>query len=613
MFYLVYVIFTIASRQSYRSPDLIMASLAAFFSPTGITDTHMSTVRRMLAASPHRGRISTVLRCGHCVVGVSDHEGSSETSIEMDGAAIVAFSGILDNLHELGAALGIDRKTRTPARVVLAAYHKLGESFPGVLRGAFSSVVADGPRVFCFRDHIGLRSLFYRSDSTGLYVATEGKQVVTGAGLTPEPDPEILERIFFHAYEDSMPCALRGIHRIPKATVLSFDRSGVRAWRYWDPESLVETTQLPTEEIRSRFDELFAQAVSRMLTGQDVVSLSGGIDSPAVACYAARASRPQDSRPLAALSAVYPNFPSVDELGYIREVADHLHIELNTYEPEAEPLDRLTDWVRLCDGPVPTISLPHYEEHYRWAQALGYRTVLSGELAEFVFALDGFLVSHLVTHRRGRALLGQLRARRARGSSLQSLGRQVASSFAPSSVTAFRWRRRANGVPTWVDRRRANEPAVDSLVSPRKRWTSMQLSAFEGTAITMEAEELCQDVCRVRARMPWSDVDLWEFFLRLPAEVKFPDAQYKSLVRRLLRGVVPDLILDRRDKTVFDEAILGRADYSSLRKLVANSDYRMPGVDYELLRTRLKSERLTVQEFNWVKDLASIHAFVSMW
>jgi hypothetical protein len=50
-----------------------------------------------------------------------------------------------------------------------------------------------------------------------------------------------------------------------------------------------------------------------------------------------------------------------------------------------------------------------------------------------------------------------------------------------------------------------------------------------------------------------------------------------------------------------------------LEKLVADSEYRMPGVDYQLLRRRLRSEQLTVQEFNWAKDLVSVHAFVSMW
>ena len=45
-------------------------------------------------------------------------------------------------------------------------------------------------------------------------------------------------------------------------------------------------------------------------------------------------------------------------------------------------------------------------------------------------------------------------------------------------------------------------------------------------------------------------------FLSLPAEAKHPDSNYKGLVRRLLRGRVPDEILDRTQKTVFNDSIL---------------------------------------------------------
>ena len=40
-----------------------------------------------------------------------------------------------------------------------------------------------------------------------------------------------------------------------------------------------------------------------------------------------------------------------------------------------------------------------------------------------------------------------------------------------------------------------------------------------------------------------------------------PDTRRKTLVKRCLRGRVPDAILDRRDKTVFGEHLLTHADY----------------------------------------------------
>ena len=80
------------------------------------------------------------------------------------------------------------------------------------------------------------------------------------------------------------------------------------------------------------------QAVSRTVSGNDVVALSGGIDSPVVAAFAAARHAELSGRPLQALSAVFPHLPSVDELPYIELVRKRLDIPLQTYVPAARPL-----------------------------------------------------------------------------------------------------------------------------------------------------------------------------------------------------------------------------------------------------------------------------------
>jgi len=114
-------------------------------------------------------------------------------------------------------------------------------------------------------------------------------------------------------------------------------------------------------------------------------------------------------------------------------------------------------------------------------------------------------------------------------------------------------------------------------------------------------------------RNPWGDVDLWEYFLSLPAEQKFPVPQSKHLVRQFMRGRLPDRVLDRRDKTVLDEFVKAGLDYRSLRQWLTKTDYRMPGVDYGVLRTHLDREDLSIFGYLWAKDLAGIHAFLSLW
>jgi asparagine synthase (glutamine-hydrolysing) len=591
-----------------------MGSIAAIFDRSGRPDARAA--ERMIAQSPHRGSRVESLVQGRAILAVGRSEEHQDASLWAEDGLAVAFCGALDNLMELAKELQQTASfvsSMSPAAVVAAAFRAYGDDTPRRLRGPFSVAMTDGSRLVCFRDHLGFGTMYYRHAGQASYVATEAKQVVEGSGIRKEPDLEVVERIFFQDLDDQRPCALRGVERLPKATTLTVESGRARLSRYWDPEPLLETARYDQDELQGRFDHLMGQAVARVITGSDVVSLSGGIDSPAVAGYAAAEHLRRTGEPLGALSAVYPHTPAVDERRYVELVAGSLGMPLHTYEQRAGPLERLDYWMHLADGPVPTISLPQYEEHYRKARDLGYGTVLTGEMAEFVMDMRQYLVPYLLFRGRFSGLQAQLRARRSSGASLKSLGRQLAFAFLPAPIVSLRWRFHRAGTPEWLDRRKVNAAAVRSIVPARHRWRRMQLGPLRGHGISVEAEALCQEVCGVRTRRPWADVDLWEFFLSLPVETKFPDNESKTLVRRLLRGRVPTAILKRRDKTVFDESIMAHVDYQTLRRWLVQPKYRLTGVRYDLLEERLDRQSLDLSEFMWAKDLASVHAFLSLW
>jgi len=131
--------------------------------------------------------------------------------------------------------------------------------------------------------------------------------------------------------------------------------------------------------------------------------------------------------------------------------------------------------------------------------------------------------------------------------------------------------------------------------------------------LAFEADDLVQSVAQVAIRRPWADIDVWEFFLSLPAEVKFPDPASKSLVRTLMRGRVPDVVLDRTDKTVFDAHIQEGIDYDELGKRLLDPAVHISGVDYGAVAEALQGRNLDLGSFMWAKDLAAVHAFLSRW
>lgn len=534
------------------------------------------------------------------------------------------FSGRLDNVNELAetiAAAGHPGLLTSAADVVAAAFKLYGPDAPNHMRGEFTGVVTDGRRLWCFRDHIGFKPLFYRDDSRAFFVATEAKQIVEGANLRREPDLDVLERIFYGATPADMPSALKGVERLPQATTLTADLNGAgKPKRYWQPENLLETAHVTTEGVSENFTKLFGTATARSLTGEDILSLSGGVDSPAVAAFAAPQYRERTGRPMSALSLVFPNLPAVDERPYIELIAKYLGINLHTYQIQARALDDLKQWCFLLDGPVPRIALPEIDEYYRKVRQLGFCNILTGELAEFLFIFRRHVLGHLLVHGRWKALYRLVATELQRGASRKNIGQQLLAAFVPRQTAAGYIRLMGLDnparVPDWLDRRTVNDKAPyrpDLFQPSRQRWLAQQLVAFEGCAVTMEAGDLCAALNGVTVRRPFADIDFWEFLLSLPAEIKFPDLRSKTLVRQMLRGKLPDAILDRRDKTLFDDHVMSRVDYATFRQFLVNPNHQVAGVDYQRLAARIEQSDFSLVEWLWANDLVRIHAFLSLW
>jgi asparagine synthase (glutamine-hydrolysing) len=587
-----------------------MGAIAAHLSSSSPADA--GVIDRMLDAVPHRGTTRRVHTQGRCVVGVTFSEDLEDATIATENGVTVAVSGRIDNLDELRASF-CGQPDRSPAAVVLTAFRALGDKAPNRLRGVFAGVVTDGSAIRAFRDHVGFEPLFYRDQGPDVFVATEAKQVIAGSRIPREPDRAAVEDMLFTTHSDQTICALRGVRRVPPATVLFAGPNGVRWSRYWEPADLLETVSLRTEEIQERFDALMRQAAARSLAGKDVLSLSGGIDSPAIAAYAAPEHQRLTGRPLAALSGVYPKFPRVDERSYVELVAKQLGMELHLYEPEVTPFQGLRELIKLCDGPAPSTTLGLAREAYLKARSLGFTTILTGEMAEYLIDVgQPNLVSHLLRNRRLSALTALFRSQHARGVALSTIGRQLARAILPGFIVDTRDRRRSDTLrrPDWLDAKKFYSHG-HSGTPLRARWSRDQVNLFAVPSWSLESDAINQAASGVRVRRPWLDIDLSEFFLSLRAETKYPDLQpTKLFIRRLLRGKVPDAILDKRQKTYFDDWALSMIEYPFLRQLLLDPNERIAGVNYQLLGEHLRREDLSIIDYMFVRDLAAVHAFL---
>src|SRR4051794_3410001 len=133
-------------------------------------------VQAMAAAAPHRGDRIAALTHGAVGLATVNDEDLVDACVGISDGTAVAFVGSLDNASELRADLrarGASLGDGSLVELLAAAARAHGDDLPRRLRGVFAAAISDGKSVFCFRDQIGYRPLFYRRDASGFYAASE--------------------------------------------------------------------------------------------------------------------------------------------------------------------------------------------------------------------------------------------------------------------------------------------------------------------------------------------------------------------------------------------------------------------------------------------------------
>lgn len=565
---------------------------------------------RAAATMPHRGKL-TLVQVPGALLGVLAHpdraSGTPGADIHRDGDDVVVTSGPVDEVD--------GRYQANPAAAVLQELRRRPpEEVAARMRGAYAVVAVIDGQLVAWRDHVGFGPLFWSAQADEVAVASEAGAALVALGKPLQADLSVVEAIFFSQIDDDLGACLTGGRRLAKASWLRVspgEPAGVHAARYWTPDPFVETRPAGAAWLSEQFEAVFGRAVHRVLRGRDVVGLSGGVDSPAVAAFAAPGYCERYGQPLAALSTVYPHLPSVDETPWIELVAERLGLDLTTFQPRSSRLDQVSRYARLLQAPVSRMMTSDLEEFYSRVSAGGHDTLLTGEYAEYLVEMRDGVVRHLVRHGRVAGAVRFLAAKRRGGARAKTIARELGVAVLPSWVLDARRRRQpSRSVPAFVDRTRLGS-CGRAGASGSRRWRESQVRAFYGPGISVEADEVFQQACGVDCRRPWIDVDLWEFFLSLRAEVKFPGSRYKALLKSLLRGRVPDEILDRTTFTTFNDSLMDGIDYPTLRSWLVQPQWRMSGVDYDVIADLLQREALTLTDYIWVSELVGAHAFVA--
>jgi len=483
-----------------------------------------------------------------------------------DGRRHLAFNGEIYNYRELRAELeraGHRFTSDGDTAVLLAALAEWGEAALDRLVGMFAFALLDLRQrtLLLARDPLGIKPLYYARWRGGVAFASEIAPLLELPGVSRTIDAARAYGYLRYAESGSGEATfftdvrqLRAAHLMR----IRLDSPGeAHPERYW---KLVPDADhaLSFDEAAARLRDLFTDSV-RLHTRSDVpfgVTLSGGIDSSAIAC----AVRDQTGGELRTFSYVAQN-PERSEQGWAELVAGAVGARTSRFT--VRPEDLASDFDRVLDAyQEPGSTATNYLQLRlaACARESGTKVVLSGQGADEILAgyqlyLTARLASLVRRRRFAQAvrMLWLLKRRRQVWRFHTVLTRDAM--LAPAWLERSSLRTHNRTMPRWLDARWFGERGVDPSPPLPPHGTDalrerLMASTLETTLpALLWGEDRGSMHHSVELRVPFVTPALVTFVLGLPEEYLVDDrGTRKAVFREAMRGLVPAQVLDRRFK-----------------------------------------------------------------
>lgn len=267
---------------------------------------------------------------GHTLLRIN---GETYTQIStLDGKVWLTADARIDARYELTKNLRLTSPAND-AELILHAYEAWGEDCVKHLIGDFAFIIWDSRRqtLFCARDHLGVRQLYYSHNHRSFVVSNTLNCLRQHPHVSNELNEiAIGDFLLFGLNQELNTTTFADIQKLPRAHTLTLTDGKLRIQQYWTP-SVNTTHERNRKDVIDEFLDLLRQTVAdRVGKSGAGISMSGGLDSSAVAAMAA-----ETSADLTAYCVVYDQVFTDDERKYATLVADALKIPIE-FLPGAE-------------------------------------------------------------------------------------------------------------------------------------------------------------------------------------------------------------------------------------------------------------------------------------
>ena len=505
----------------------------------------------------------------------------SQPLVSSDGQICLVSDARLDNRNELMRVLSEELRSAQPGdgELILAAYLRWQDKCPEYLLGDFAFVIWDSRKMklLCSRDPLGMKRLHYSWIGKSFLVATEAQQILAHPGTTWDLDSIYLGHFLCGALMEPQRTPFKTVKTLLPAHTLTINQIGMRIDRYWDIDPEIQIRFRNERDYATRFQELIARSVEDRLrsTGEKIgISLSGGLDSGSVAALAQRGMLERQGRSpekLLACSYIYSSLEECDERIWIRDLAKKVGVEI--VEIEAEQFDFFGSFQQgpFLESPVHSRGTA-LDEMMGQLQEMGVRVMLTGHGGDEMATGSRYSFADRLKRGDLSALIDITRQSRHCDdrSVLRSLYHYALRPFLPaildSCICRLLGRYSSVGehshnidIPSWLS------PEILSQMSiADRRYCKRRDRRFGGKSTQLTYEMLVElnsyDAAvfwyesssahhEIEVRHPFLDRRIAEYVLAIPPSQLFKIGCTKPLLRRAMKGWLPESILLRKEIT----------------------------------------------------------------
>jgi asparagine synthase (glutamine-hydrolysing) len=493
------------------------------------------------------------------LVGCHSQEGDLSSAQDRssglpDGRVFLAWDGVIDNGPELTRellTLGKNLHSDSHHEILLAALDQWGPDCLARMKGSFAFAVVDfhHRRLILARDSFGTRPLYYsRPGSMGLFFASRIGALLELTSATAKANRASLYRYLAHNIMDHGPeTFFEGISQIPPGHYIEAPIDNPIEFSLRSVHRIIPAqTKLTFDEAAQCLREMVIRSVTSQAGAQQTLGAahSGGFDSSFVVAAFERAHPDARLQLYTCVPLVRDGVFSQSEESWADLASSGFRSFINKVRVPAQGLPgEFESLVCLQEEPFSSPVVFAQLQLFRAAYENGVRMMFSGQGGDTIFATsaDELLRATLAHLQRGcwedaaRLLRAgaQLPER-----SLRHLARAAARIVLPGGLRSLV--------------RRFTRPLHHEWL--RNGWFEFDAARPIGELglPMLRFEDRNSVACSVLNRMPLLTVELQDFVRSLPAKYMVTaDQPMKSIECAAMRGLVPEAILERRERSGF--------------------------------------------------------------